>query len=74
MINDPKLKLPNTTLLYILFDRPSITTETEEEAYSIGYLVADCGGVMGLFVGFNFLMIWDLVHLWLASLKSRILR
>ena len=74
MISDPKLKLPNTTLLYILFDRPSITIETEEEAYSIGYLVADCGGVMGLFVGFNFLMIWDLVHLWLASLKSRILR
>ena len=74
MISDPKLKLPNTTLLYILFDRPSITTETEEEAYSIGYLVADCGGVMGLFVGFNFLMIWDLVQLWLASLKSRILR
>ena len=52
----------------------NFTTETEEEAYSIGYLVADCGGVMGLFVGFNFLMIWDLVYLWLASLKSRILR
>ena len=73
MISDPKLKLPNTTLLYILFDRPSITTETEEEAYSFGYLVADCGGVMGLFVGFNFLMIWDLVHLWLRTLKSKIM-
>ena len=31
----------------------------EEEAFSLGSFVADCGGVLGLFVGFNFLMVWE---------------
>ena len=36
-------------------------TLVEQEVYSfeIGDLVADCGGILGLFVGFNFLMVWD---------------
>ena len=43
---------------------PRYTTDTievlkEEEAYSFASLVADIGGVLGLFIGFNFLMIWD---------------
>ena len=43
---------------------PRFTTDTievlkEEEAYSFASLVADIGGVLGLFIGFNFLMIWD---------------
>ena len=43
---------------------PRFTTDTidvlkEEEAYSFASLVADIGGVLGLFVGFNFLMMWD---------------
>ena len=42
-----------------MFDSSNILTETEELAYSLSSLVADCGGVLGLFVGFNFLMIWD---------------
>ena len=44
-----------------MFDRPGVLTETEELAYSLSSLVADCGGVLGLFVGFNFLMIWDFI-------------
>ena len=32
---------------------------TEEEAYPLLSLLADVGGVLGLFVGFNFLMVWD---------------
>ena len=31
----------------------------EDKAFSFQSLLADCGGVLGLFVGFNFLMIWD---------------
>ena len=46
-------------MVLIMFDSPSVLTETEELAYSLSSLVADCGGVLGLFVGFNFLMIWD---------------
>ena len=33
----------------------------EEEAHSFSSLVADVGGVLGLFIGFNFLMVLDLI-------------
>ena len=39
----------------------SIPSYPWEAAYSALTLVADCGGLLGLFIGFNFLMIWDLV-------------
>ena len=38
---------------------PSVEVLTEEESYPTISLVADVGGVLGLFIGFNFLMIWD---------------
>ena len=38
---------------------PSVEVLTEELAYPLLSLVADVGGVLGLFIGFNFLMIWD---------------
>ena len=41
------------------FGSDSIQVMREEEAFSFGSLVADCGGVLGLFIGFNFIMIWD---------------
>ena len=43
------------------FTYSSTTTHVykEEEAYSLLSLVADCGGTLGLFIGFNFLMFWD---------------
>ena len=31
----------------------------EVPAYPALSLVADVGGVLGLFIGFNFLMVWD---------------
>ena len=54
---------------------PRFTTDTveilkEEEAYSFASLVADIGGVLGLFVGFNFLMIWDWI-VWGVKQMSR---
>ena len=33
----------------------------EVEAYPALSLVADVGGVLGLFIGFNFIMVWDWV-------------
>ena len=33
-------------------------------------LVADCGGVLGLFIGFNFVMMWDLLTDRLDSLHT----
>ena len=37
----------------------SFQVHTEQKAYTLLSLVADVGGVLGLFIGFNFLMIWD---------------
>ena len=30
----------------------------EEEAFSFGSFVAECGGILGLFIGFTFLELW----------------
>ena len=54
---------------------PRFTTDTievlkEKEAYSFASLVADIGGVLGLFIGFNFLMIWDWI-VWCVKQMSR---
>ena len=37
----------------------------EEEVYPILSFVADIGGILGLFIGFNFLLVWDWIF-WLA--------
>ena len=34
---------------------------TEKEAYPFLSFVADVGGILGLFIGFNFLMIWSII-------------
>ena len=34
---------------------------TEQEAYPILSFVADVGGILGLFIGFNFLMVWGMI-------------
>ena len=60
----------NNTILEIEFDSPSIVIEKEEFAYSFLTLVADVGGVLGLFIGFNFLMIWDLLFLLYVKFKE----
>ena len=47
---------PKITLVY---SEDYVEVLKEEEAYSFLSLVADCGGILGLFIGFNFLMVWD---------------
>ena len=42
-----------------MFSSDTILVRKEEEAFPFASLVADCGGILGLFVGFNFLMIWE---------------
>ena len=56
----------NTSDLIPLFVSDNILVLRAEEAFSFGSLVADCGGVLGLFVGFNFLMVWGLM--WKSAL------
>ena len=56
------IDVPQSSLeLEIAFAGNSIEVRREEEAYSLLSLVADVGGVLGLFIGFNFLMLWDWV-------------
>ena len=50
------------TMLMLIYSSP-VQVLKEEEAFSFGSLVADCGGVLGLFIGFNFLMVWDWIVL-----------
>ena len=48
-----------TTTLYLQFASNKIEVIEEVEAYPALSLVADVGGVLGLFIGFNFLMVLD---------------
>ena len=45
--------------LYPVFATKSILVRKEVLAFPSDSLVADCGGVLGLFLGFNFLMVWE---------------
>ena len=47
------------TIFVPIFSSDIIQIKKEVEAFPFSSLVADCGGVLGLFVGFNFLMVWD---------------
>ena len=49
----------------------SIEVQREEEAYSLLSLVADVGGVLGLFIGFNFLMVWDWIVWGVERMKTK---
>ena len=59
----------NSTEVQLVFQSSTVGIVKEEQAYSIESFVADMGGVLGLFVGFNFLMIWDFIILLKAKLK-----
>ena len=50
----------NLTRLWLTFAGQQIFVEKEVKSYSVASFVADCGGLLGLFVGFNFLMILDI--------------
>ena len=50
---------PVLQMLVPIFSSNSILVRKEQEAFPFASLVADCGGILGLFVGFNFLMIWE---------------
>ena len=53
-----------------VFASKKIQVMKEVEAYPALSLVADVGGVLGLFIGFNFLMVLDLIVCGLAKFWS----
>ena len=63
-VNDNYVEVPaelteNRSLLMPYFQENIVEVHKEMIAYNTIDLVADVGGVLGLFIGFNFLMIWD---------------
>ena len=58
------------TVVGPIFASDIIKVHKEEEAFPFISLVADCGGILGLFIGFNFLMIWDWIIKIVESLSK----
>ena len=59
----------NYSMIRVLFSNPTLIIEKEELAYPFMTLLADFGGVLGLFIGFNFLMIWDVIVFVIEKIK-----
>ena len=66
---EPTIVPGDFTQLLLMYESDIIEVQKEEEVYPFLSLVADCGGVLGLFIGFNFLMVWDGTVFALTSLK-----
>ena len=49
----------NETEFWFTPSSKTVEVLKEELAYLFISLVADIGGVLGLFIGFNFIMVWD---------------
>ena len=61
-----KICLKFVTNLYqicIKFVSGKTQVKTEQLIYPLGYLVAEFGGILSLFLGFSFISLWDHVHL-----------
>ena len=57
------------TSLVVMFGSSQVEERTEEKAFKLSDLVADCGGILGLFLGFNFLMVFDLILIIFSKIK-----
>ena len=55
----PLMDHSGKVVLSLSYISKSVEVQTEVEAFSFGSLVAEVGGVLGLFIGFNFLMVWN---------------
>ena len=62
------------TNIQLLFASNRIRVEREERAHTLSSLVSDCGGGLGLFIGFNFLMVWDWILMFWKILKHTLNR
>ena len=55
------------TQFTLVFSTNTLEVIKEEPAFPITSFVADCGGVLGLFIGFNFIMVFDWI-VWAAKM------
>ena len=73
LVEDPTMTAGTYTILRPSFVSNKIQVLKEVEAYPALSLVADVGGVLGLFIGFNFLMVWDGMVFSMTSLNHIII-
>ena len=62
------------TKFWPVFSPERILVRKEVEAFPLISLVADCGGILGLFLGFNFLTIWEWIMDFLMFCIIRVIR
>ena len=55
----------------IMFASASVVTETEELVYPMISFVAEFGGSLGLFLGFSFLLVAELLENFLAKILQK---
>ena len=48
-------------IVQLLLENDKIEVQREVHDFPIESLVADVGGILGLFIGFNFMMLWDFI-------------
>ena len=58
-------------MVWLILASQKVTVKKEEWSYSNLDFVADCGGLLGLFIGFNFVMIWDLIVIIYKGIKGK---
>ena len=62
------------TKIWPVFSPERTLVRKEVEAFPLISLVADCGGILGLFLGFNFLMIWEWIMDFILFCVIRVIR
>ena len=76
LVGDPIILKVNLTMLEIFYATRNVIIEKEEFSFPSTSLVSECCGILGMFIGFNFLMIWDflvvLVHKISGGRKTRL--
>ena len=55
-------------MLEIFYATRNVIIEKEEFSFPLTSLVSECCGILGMFIGFNFLMIWDFLVVFLYKI------
>ena len=59
--NVQPIQTPNFTRVMLFMEGIKVLEKKEAYVYPWTSLVAEFGGTLGLFVGFSFLMVWDII-------------
>ena len=65
------VQAPNMTAVYIMLSSSTVILEQEQKAFSFQSLVADVGGVLGLFIGFSFLGLSEFAIAWIKKFYEK---